>query len=115
MTSVHADVRTGAREFHSLPVELVGTIQSLSTPAQYVEASMSMDTEREGLVTVVLYTEPTAHAGLMTPADGMWRAAMLSLAERALTHGHRVTVTASQQRVNTVLVWLAADLTIHRH
>jgi hypothetical protein len=114
MTSVHADARTSAQEFHSLPVELVGMVQSVSTPAQYVEASITMSTEGDGLVTVVLYTEPTPNSGLMTPADGMWRAAILSLAQRALTHGHRVTVTASQSRVNTAVVWIAANLTINK-
>lgn len=112
LTDVHGAI--DAQEFSRIPRELAGTVESVTASAGYVEASMRLDEENLGAITVVLYSEPGGGVGLLTPAAGMWRGALLGLAQRALTHRQRVTLMATERRIDTVDVWVASNLTVHR-
>jgi hypothetical protein len=50
-----------------------------------------------GPTTITFYRNPGK--AVLTPSEGMWRGAMLGIAQRALTHGHMVSVRALRRTV----------------
>jgi hypothetical protein len=64
-------------------------------------------------IEITLYSDDE-HPGSLTPRDGMWRGAILGLAQRALTQQHQVTVATLERRTSTTHVWVALALTVHK-
>lgn len=106
-----ATIKDSATEFSRFPADLVGKIDSVSVSPD--EAWMNLIAARGGTTTITLYSDAN-HPGLLTPRDGMWRGALLSLAQRALTHQHKVTVSTVQLRLQGIHVWVALGMTLHK-
>ena len=103
-----ADGQESAREFRRFPEDLVGRVTSVTvTPDQATMQLKSRDKTTE----VILYSDDV-EPGSLTPRDGMWRGAILGLAQRALTHQHEVTVSTVETRISTIHVWIALGLTM---
>ena len=67
--------------------------------------------QHHGAFEITLYSDKD-HPGVLTPRDGMWRGAILSLAQRALTHQHKVQVETVRSHSSNV--WMAASIRIYR-
>lgn len=63
----------------------------------HVSADQPADTHLGGVTVVKLYEHDPSHP--VAPSEGMRRGAMLSLAERAFTHRHSVSVEVSETDV----------------
>lgn len=90
--------------------DLTGTVASVSAFSD--KALMSLVT-RDGPIEITLYSDdeqPTA----LTPRDGMWRGAILGLAQRALTHQHEVQVVAVGSGTASTHEWIALGITVRR-
>lgn len=96
--------------FEQFLTDLTGTVAYVTT--FYDKALMSLVT-RDGPIEITLYSDdeqPTA----LTPRDGMWRGAILGLAQRALTHQHEVQVVTVERRTASTHVWIALGITVRR-
>lgn len=96
--------------FEQFLTDLTGTVAYVA--AFYDHALMSLVT-RDGPIEITLYSDdeqPTA----LTPRDGMWRGAILGLAQRALTHQHEVQVVTVERRTASTHVRIALGITVRR-
>jgi hypothetical protein len=102
--------RDAIQEFQRYPEDLVGIVESV-TISPY-QASIILVTH-DATIEISLYSDDE-HPGSLTPRDGMWRGAILGLAQRAMTHQHKVTVATVERRIETIHVWIALAMTVHK-
>jgi hypothetical protein len=94
-----------------VPHFLKGMVESVTVYPDQAEMNIVTLGAKPERARFLLYSDGDL-PGTLTPRDGMWRGAVLGLAQRALTHPHHVTVTAERQFHH---VWLASSITLHKN
>ncbi len=92
------------------PDFLIGIVESVTVSHDGAEMSLVSLGTNAKRTTFILFSDGD-HPGTLTPRDGMWRGAILGVAQRALTNQHHVSVTAERRLDH---VWVASSITIRK-
>jgi hypothetical protein len=90
---------------------LVGIVETVTVYPEQAEMNLVTLGTTPERIRFILYSDED-RPGTLTPRDGMWRGAILGVAQRALTHQHHVSVTAERQLNH---VWVASSITIRKN